>query len=160
MIELGSELDQLSQKMRKLLEELQQQVGLTVAHEYRSSELLIKIYYQGEDDGLSKDEIRNLIVSTLKAVKGLKDRQIRNLLPPELKHTEKANKGLDSNCKDDAAMIAASENNTTIYETTREREYDLRLTEEEIENILNLMEVQPGEVFASAIQKFREVMNE
>jgi len=188
--------------MRKLLEELQHQVGLTIAHEYQSSELMMKIYYQGEDDGLSKDDIRSLVVSTLKAVKGLKDRQIRNILPPELKYIQFANKSregiggniaasdttkinspiVESNNKEevqhseDSTAVATSATVEPIFTVeestitegkepptpelsiqTIEKEYELSLTKDEIENILNLMEIQAGKVFSSAIDKFREI---
>ncbi|HYT02864.1 MAG TPA: hypothetical protein VEL70_08125 [Candidatus Acidoferrum sp.] len=195
-------ITKISQNMRKLLEELQHQVGLTIAHEYQSSELMMKIYYQGEDDGLSKDDIRSLVVSTLKAVKGLKDRQIRNILPPELKYIQFANKSregiggniaasdttkinspiVESNNKEevqhseDSTAVATSATVEPIFTVeestitegkepptpelsiqTIEKEYELSLTKDEIENILNLMEIQAGKVFSSAIDKFREI---
>jgi len=195
-------ITKISQNMRKLLEELQHQVGLTIAHEYQSSELMMKIYYQGEDDGLSKDDIRSLVVSTLKAVKGLKDRQIRNILPTELKYIQFANKSregiggniaasdttkinspiVESNNKEevqhseDSTAVATSATVEPIFTVeestitegkepptpelsiqTIEKEYELSLTKDEIENILNLMEIQAGKVFSSAIDKFREI---
>jgi hypothetical protein len=90
---LPQELNNISQNMRDLLDDLKNQVNLAISYTEKSSELLIKIYNQGKEDNLSKDVIRGLVVSTLKTVKGLKDRQIRNLLPLELKYSEFANVG-------------------------------------------------------------------
>jgi hypothetical protein len=71
--------------MNRLLNELKNQLTLVVEHEFKSSELLVKIYEQGRADGLSNNKIRELVVSVLRDVKHLGDRQIRRLLPEELK---------------------------------------------------------------------------
>ena len=105
----------ITPQMQKLLEDLKSNANIALTHIQKSSDLLIEIYNQGKKDGLTKDVIRSLVISILKEVKGLRDRQIRNLLPDELKYLEFANKELGSNRNDDdgtkyreAATVAAS----------------------------------------------------
>jgi hypothetical protein len=82
--EINKDLE-LSLEMRYLIIELRKSMLL---NNLRSSQLLVKIKDQGFSEGLSKDAIRDLIISALKDVVGLGERQIRRLMPLELKRTE------------------------------------------------------------------------
>jgi hypothetical protein len=71
--------EKVSDNMHDLLQELWQ-------HVYKAKDILDKIYEQGLRDGLTNQEIRTLITEAL-SFKGLQERQIRSLLPSELKRT-------------------------------------------------------------------------
>src|SRR6185503_2127401 len=54
----------------------------------KSVELPIKILEEGEKEGLSKQDIRKIVEKALVA-RGLSERRIREVLPPELKDSSK-----------------------------------------------------------------------
>ena len=57
---------------------------------HRSIEIVLKLRDLGAKYGLSNEIIRSDIEQILEGI--IKPRQLRNLLPPELKHVKKANK--------------------------------------------------------------------
>jgi hypothetical protein len=109
---------ELSDAMRLLLVELRKTMLL---NNLRNSELLVEIKDQGFAEGMSKDAIRNLIVSALKDIVGLGPRQIQRLLPVELKHMEFANK---------AVMMTGSPDDYFMKKLDAGKTYWLELAEE------------------------------
>lgn len=69
-----------SNEYTQLLEELKDSITKT-------GDIAIRLYEQGKKDGLPNDAIRKDIELTLEGV--IKERQLRKILPLELKHTEK-----------------------------------------------------------------------
>jgi hypothetical protein len=80
-----------------------------------SADIADRMYEQGKKDGLSNSTIREDIETTLYGV--VKGRQLRNILPLELKYTKFANRP-----KPEAAMITAS------------KKYDSAMVDDELDN--------------------------
>jgi hypothetical protein len=95
---------QLTKEMIVLLEE-----SSTCIQWDKATKLIQKIYGQGKKDGLSKGQIRGLVFSYFKGKLG--DRQLRRLLPLELKNSTFANKKKNATVKADI-MSASNEQNT------------------------------------------------
>lgn len=84
----------------------------------RAGKLIPKINEQGKKDGLSKEQIRELIFSYFKG--GLGDRQLRRLLPLELKYRKFANKRKDVAAEAD--IMSASDDQPGIENLANEPE--------------------------------------
>jgi hypothetical protein len=96
----GSSTTALSKEIIVLLEEFS-----SCFQWDKAGKLLQKINEQGKKDGLSKEQIRGLIFSYFKGELG--DRQLRRLLPLELKYTEFANK--KKNAASEADIMSTSD---------------------------------------------------
>jgi hypothetical protein len=102
----------VSASMQRLLESLKVEWNLALKYRQNSDSLIKQIHEQGKADGLPTSEIRGLIVFTLRGVRKIGDRQIRNLLPEELKYSQFANKPAEAaavSASSSAAVISTNE---------------------------------------------------
>lgn len=99
----------------------------------KSSALVSEIIKQAAAEGLSASDCRELLESALKK-RGLKERQIRNLIPAEFK------RGYDTvRQESQSAMIAESENSTSNDEDIAKLKEQFQQMQSEVRQLRNLL---------------------